>query len=319
MAGRHDLDERRAVYRLQGLSLRSPVPLTGYVPPDGLHDVDVRWTPWKPVPADPAPGRLVAAAFASGRCLYAATEEGGRWTLRVGGICDFVIDGSLDAVECRLDPGADPAFVAVLLAGLVVAFLLNLAGECVLHASAVEIDGVALAFAGPSGAGKSTLAALLCGDGARLITDDVLRLGIDEGVVCVGGGPQLRLRPGAAWTLDEFAVRPSSEPTVDGRLAVSPPASTAGDVPLSVVVLPRLSREAAAIELRPVPGAASVMRLAAACRVTGWCDPAMLRTTFLALTQVATRVEVIEAVIPWGQASPRATVSALRALARRAR
>ena len=282
-----------------------------------MHDVDVRWTPWKPVPADPAPGRLVAAAVASGQFLYAATEEGGQWTLRVGGICDFVIDGGLDAVECRLDPAADPAFAAVLLAGLVVAFLLNLAGECVLHASAVEIDGAAVAFAGPSGAGKSTLAALLCSDGARLITDDVLRLGFGEGLVCVGGGPQLRLRPGAVWTLDEFADRPSSAHTVDGRLAVSPPPSGADDVPLSAVALPRLSRDASTIELRTMRGAASVMQLVAACRVTGWCDPAVLRTNFRALTQVAARIELIEAVIPWGQASPRATVSALRALARR--
>ena len=319
MTGRHAVDDEPEVYRLHGLLLRSALPLSGVVQSDGLHDVEVRWTPWKPVPADPARGRLVAASFASGRCLYAVTEEGGRWTVRVGGICDFVIDGALDAVECRLDPGADPALAAVLLAGLVVAVLLNLAGECVLHASAVEIDGTALAFAGPSGAGKSTLAALLCSDGARLITDDVLRLGVEEGVVCVGGGPQLRLRPGAAWTLDEFADPPSTAPTVDGRLAVSPPPSGADDVPLSAVVLPRLSRDESAIEIRTVRGAASVMQLAAACRVTGWCDPAMLRSNFSLLTQVATRTEVIEALIPWGHAAPQATVSALRALAHRTR
>ena len=319
MAGRHVVENRPAVYRLHGLLLRSVLPLSGFVEPDAPHDVDVRWTPSKPVPADPPPGRLVAAAFASGRCLYAATEEGGRWTLRVGGICDFVIDSGLDAVECRLDPGADPAFAAVLLAGLAVGFLLNVAGECVLHASAVEVDGAAVAFAGPSGAGKSTLAALLCSAGARLITDDVLRLGVEEGVVCVGGGPQLRLRPGAVWTLDEFADRPSSAPTVDGRLAVSPPPSGAADVPLCAVVLPRLSREASAVELRTVRGAASVMELAAAGRVTGWCDAAVLRTNFRALTRVAAHIEVIEAVIPWGQVSPRATVSALRTLAHRTR
>lgn len=319
MAGRHVVDEEPAVYRLHGLSLRSAIPLSGFVRTDGLHDVDVRWTPWKPVPTDPAPGRLVAASFASGRCLYVATEAAGRWTVRVGGICEFVIDGALDAVECRLDPGADPALAAVLLAGLVVAFLLNLAGECVLHASAVEIDGVAIAFAGHSGAGKSTLAALLCGDGARLITDDVLRLGLGERVVCVGRGPQLRLRPGAAWTLDEFAVRPPWAPTVDGRLAVRPPPTGTDDVPLSAIVLPRLSRQASTIELRTVRGAASVTQLAAACRVTGWCDPAMLRMSFRSLTRVAAHIEVLEAVIPWRPASPRATVSALRTLAHRTR
>ena len=49
-----------------------------------------------------------------------------------------------------------------------------------LHASAIEIDGSAIAFCGDSGAGKSTTAAIFEDDGYSMITDDVLSLKQDE-------------------------------------------------------------------------------------------------------------------------------------------
>jgi hypothetical protein len=47
-------------------------------------------------------------------------------------------------------------------------------GRLVLHASCVERDGVAIAFAGSSGSGKSTLATAFCRQGWRLVSDDAL-------------------------------------------------------------------------------------------------------------------------------------------------
>ena len=303
------VDDRR-VYGLHGLRLRSPVPVAGFAQA-GAHDVDIVWGASRPVLREVPPGRLVLAATAGDSWLYVATESGGRWILRVGGVCDFVIDARLGVVECRPDPAADPDFVAVLVAGLVVAFLLTLAGHCVLHASAVEVDGGAVAFAGASGAGKSTLAALLCATGARLVADDVLRLGVGEVVSCVGGGPQLRLRPGSRWALDQGALAPAGL-TVDGRLSVRPPPSVAPSLPLSAIFLPRLSRGATEVDLRPTTGAASVTALAAACRVVGWKDPEVLRAQFRALTEVAARVPVVEAVIPWGSLPSPAILDRLR-------
>lgn len=49
-----------------------------------------------------------------------------------------------------------------------------------LHASAVEIDGKAIAFIGLSGAGKSTISLALNKKGYSLITDDVLSLEFDK-------------------------------------------------------------------------------------------------------------------------------------------
>jgi hypothetical protein len=58
-----------------------------------------------------------------------------------------------------------------------------LQGMEVLHASAVCVDGRALAFLGPSGAGKTTLATRLVARGARLVTDDVLAVSTEGATV----------------------------------------------------------------------------------------------------------------------------------------
>jgi hypothetical protein len=52
--------------------------------------------------------------------------------------------------------------------------LLSLRGQTVLHASAVELDGRAIAFSGQSGAGKTTTARALVRAGATLIAEDKL-------------------------------------------------------------------------------------------------------------------------------------------------
>ncbi len=55
-----------------------------------------------------------------------------------------------------------------------------IAGQMTLHASAVALDGVALAFIGPGGVGKSTIAARLCAcSAASLLADDVLAVESD--------------------------------------------------------------------------------------------------------------------------------------------
>ena len=45
-----------------------------------------------------------------------------------------------------------------------------------LHASAVVVDGMAVAFAGPASRGKSTLAASFAVDGHAVVTDDCLMM-----------------------------------------------------------------------------------------------------------------------------------------------
>jgi hypothetical protein len=231
-----------------------------------------------------------------------ASEIGGAVTLRVPGMCDFLIDAGGESVECRPDPGTDLRVVGLLVGGLVVAFLLGLRGEAVLHASAVEFGGSAIALAGDSGAGKSTLAAVLCAKGGMLLSDDVVRLGIgpDGTVRCVGGAPQLRLRPGATWVVDGFAVPPTGTATVDERLGLEPPAYRGPPLPLAAIALVRPSRSAPAVRLTEMTGGAKVLRLVAATRVAGWTDPTVLSRQFDILVRVAKSVRVVQAEVPWG-------------------
>ena len=76
-----------------------------------------------------------------------------------------------------------------------------------LHASAVAVDGIGLAFVGQSGRGKSTVAALMCVDGAELVTDDVLTVDPGPPVRCQGGASELRLRAAAAHLADAHPDR----------------------------------------------------------------------------------------------------------------
>lgn len=308
-----------STYRLHGLCLRSELPLAGIEVAATGHDIDIRLGPTQPVPAEAPPGRLLVTFGGDAGYLYVGADHGAGLTLRVPGVCDFVIGGGLRTVECRPDPATDAALVAVLVAGLVISFLLTMAGGTVLHASAVAVDGRAVAFAGASGSGKSTIAAMLCGAGARLVTDDVLRLDTAEGAVCVGGAPQIRLRPGAQWTLDHFAGPLPSERTVDHRLAVTPSAAVGLTVPLSTVVLPSVSRQATTVELHALASTDAVVRLMSLSRVVGWRDPGVLAQQFHAMGRVAAAVSVVEAVIPWGPASRSSIVGTLAELAGRAR
>jgi hypothetical protein len=289
-----------ANYAMHGLRIWSEVPLAGFSGEGWDHDLIVRWGRCALVPDDVPPGRVIADRRSTGRRWYVAVDDGERYLLRVPGHCDFIVDPTLRAVECRPAPGVDRRMVGLLVGGLVLAFLLGLAGECALHASAVALDRGAMAFAGDTGMGKSTLAALLCVHGARLVTDDLLRLACAAGVRCIGGVPQLRLRRAAADLLTQLPDSSRVTTTVDDRLAVSPPGSRHTDHPLAVIVLPRPSRDVPTVRLNRVRGAAAVTKLLALSRLAGWTDRQILGRQLDALARLADQVPVVEADIPWG-------------------
>ena len=64
-----------------------------------------------------------------------------------------------------------------------------LQGFELLHASAVSLNGVAIAFAGPSGVGKTTLMSRLVARGAGLLCDDALSLEHVSGELVAHPGP----------------------------------------------------------------------------------------------------------------------------------
>jgi len=108
------------------------------------------------------------------------------------------------AADGRSVTGAPPSGPRWRWERLVLAQALPLAsvlrGMEVLHASAVCLDGRAVAFLGRSGAGKTTLATRLLARGARLLTDDVLALTTDGASVWAHRG-------GAVARIDAETVR----------------------------------------------------------------------------------------------------------------
>jgi hypothetical protein len=82
--------------------------------------------------------------------------------------------------------------------GRVLGLAVALGGELCLHGSCVELGGRAVAFLGGKGSGKSTLAAALGVQGARLVTDDMLRALGAAPVQAAPGIRRLRLRPDSA-------------------------------------------------------------------------------------------------------------------------
>lgn len=71
-------------------------------------------------------------------------------------------------------------YIRSLILGVGLGVLLMQQGHLVLHGSAINVNGNAIAFLGNSGSGKSTMATFLSKKGYPLITDDVLVTRMDE-------------------------------------------------------------------------------------------------------------------------------------------
>ncbi len=86
--------------------------------------------------------------------------------------------------------------ISIHLLGIILSFVLRLRGRASLHASAVVIEGQAVALAGPAGAGKSTSAAAFAQRGHPVLTDDITVLKPVAGDFFIQPDrPELRLWP----------------------------------------------------------------------------------------------------------------------------
>ncbi len=104
-----------------------------------------------------------------------------------------------DRIICHVRQPAAAPVAELRLLGPVMAYWLERRGLPVLHASAVCLDDLAVAFAAGRRGGKSSLAAVFLERGAALLGDDVLALRCDaDGCVGLPSYPELRLWPPAA-------------------------------------------------------------------------------------------------------------------------
>lgn len=301
---------------LHGLVVRSDVPLPGATE---LHDgnrtdVVVEHAGDRPVPDDIQPGRVLQAATWGDEMQYSTVVRAdGAVVLRLHGLVDFVIDPDLTTVRAWTDPRCEREMLGILVAGNLLATVLTLRGETVLHASAVEFDGPAVAFVAHSGTGKSTLAALACTRGGRFVTDDLLRLAMaDSGPVrCWRGVAENRLRR----PLDELVggLDAPTRTSVDGRVVWSPPPTEVEQPVLSAVVLPTPDHTGTALKTEVLSPGAALVELTSRPRLLGWTDPAARVRQFANLSALVRSVPVLAARIPWGPAVDPAVIDGLLA------
>jgi len=116
--------------------------------------------------------------------------------LRYADGTEFVLDRSGTRVWATWPSSLTLEDTATYLLGPVLGFILRLRGTVCLHASAVAVDGQAIALLGPAGAGKSTTAAAFAAYGYPILTDDIVGLSRENGTLLVQPSyPRLRLWP----------------------------------------------------------------------------------------------------------------------------
>lgn len=225
----------------------------------------------------------------------------GSYVLRFFQTCDFALSADLRRAEVRIMEGADPGVAGVLAAGALLSFVLAMQGVPVLHASAVQIGDSAIGFVGYSGMGKSTMATLMCASGARLITDDVLRLDVADGVPrCRLGGGELRLRKAADDLAQRFDGSLGRRRTADRRDALAPTMATDDHLPLRAVVFPRPRRDIDTVGVQRLAPVDALLTLVRFPRLLGWLDETVQAQQFELLAGLAQQVPCSFADVPWG-------------------
>ena len=199
---------------------------------------------------------------------------------------------------------SDPrsAAVAPVMLSPAVGVVSMLNGAIVLHTSAVVVRGRAVLLLADRGGGKSSIAALLGSAGVPLLAEDVCALTIDSlgTLVAHSGIHELRLRTTTPWLADLHGLVRSA-PHFDGRIVVRPPVASQAVVPVSAILVVRLSHSAKRVTMERIPVAQSVRVLMTSQR----CSPIL--TNSLALSMFNSAVDCVDRAVtsilnvPWAE------------------
>jgi hypothetical protein len=251
------------------------------------------------IPAEAPVGTVVAVRDPDLGGYTIAEDEAG-YVVRFYGAYDVRISRDLRSIRIHVAPDVDRGLVPVILAGTILAALLELRGSCMLHASCVEVGGATFAVVGASGMGKSTLAALFCAAGGRIVADDALRIEHVRGVArCYPGSGQIRVRKGAAELAGGFPSAAVVE-TGDGRIGINAERVDGSSRRLDALLIPNPSRDTDSLTVERLGQREALIALVSYPRVVGWqhSDPA--RRHFEVLSGVAATVPAFNATILWG-------------------
>jgi hypothetical protein len=213
---------------------------------------------------------------------------------------EFVIDRGGTEIWAEWPESLTLEDTATYLLGPIMGFVMLLRGLVCLHASAVAIDGVAVALLGPAGAGKSTTAAAFSARGYRVLAEDVVTLD-DRGdqFLVRPAYPCIRLWPAAVAALygSETSL-PKLTPNWDKRYLDLTDQFQTEPLPLAAIYhLSERRYDPAAPFVRPLDRSEGLMSLIANTYATKLMDKQMRAREFELLTRVLSHVP-LRRVVP---------------------
>jgi len=302
-------------YRTLGLRLASSRPLPGLAadagdaPADLAVDLAPHGRAWRDVVARAARSwRVHPEHETNGRPVaeLRRTPDGGLYHWLAADGTEFALDPARGSLRGTWRPPLTANDAVAWLVGPVLGFAVRLRGGLCLHASAVAVDGSAVAFVGGSGAGKSTLAAAFARGGHRVLCDDAAALARSgDGFGIWPGARRIRLWSDSAAALFGAAARlPRLCPGWDKRFvelaepAAARPAVASG-APLRVLYLlePGGSGDAAP-RVHPVPPREALLALLAHSYVGYFQDGPMRARELALLARVVERVPLRRLHVP---------------------
>jgi hypothetical protein len=209
------LDCQFCDYEAYGLAIRSEIPLTFPERHDG-EAASVTFTLASSQWFTPATADAPSTPDTDGWYQQFSCPDGSDF-LRWPDLFEFLVSPDGRSVACRMLERATLESFQTYLFGHVMSFVLVKLGYEPLHATAVAINGVAVALLGDCGSGKSTLAASLVAAGHQILTDDLLLIRDVNGVLSgFPGPPRLKLFPHVAQQfLPELACSSPMNPLTD--------------------------------------------------------------------------------------------------------
>jgi hypothetical protein len=221
--------------------------------------------------------------------------------LRWSGLFEFLISPDARTIEyLPLGTAPDESLTTYLL-GQVLSFSLLSRGTEPLHATAVIVDGEAVALLGDCGYGKSTLGAAFLARGFPILTDDVLALEARNGRwFAHAGPPRLKLFPLVARKL---LARSDGVPLNTGtsKLVLPLTGKDAGRraIPLKALyVLPGPGQRPAQIDISPLEGQKAFIEIIRAAFNLLRVDRARLTTQFIIASRLVRDVPMRRLVYP---------------------
>jgi hypothetical protein len=183
-------------YAAFGGTLRSELELGELVPDQG--DAAPTWTlriaGEAPLPATTALGSDIVY----GTCEVRGFRTGDGYSLVFDDTGRFDVSRDGTVITWHRPPDAALPSALADITSRVIALAMHASGIFSLHASAVSVGGLGIAFVAPKHHGKSTLCTAMLGAGALAMSDDTVPVMVDGAVRLAPGIPRLRLWGDAA-------------------------------------------------------------------------------------------------------------------------